>query len=106
MGRNRLHETDAERQRAYRHRLRARLYGVSPVQPQARLRRPSRPSRLEGVESEVRSLLREYEGWLAALPPSLADSDQAAKLAETIEQLGSVADAITEIEPPKGFGRD
>jgi hypothetical protein len=105
MGRNRLHETDAERQRAYRLRHRAGLVGLTPAPP-PRPRRPTRPRRLAAAEGEIRGLLREYEGWLAALPPSLESSDQAAKLTETIDQLASVADAIAEIEPPRGFGRD
>lgn len=106
MGRKRLHETDADRQRAYRHRLQA-CFADGPLVPKlAKPRRPSRPWRLAAVEAELRSLLREYEAWLDALPESLTDSGQAAKLAETIEQLASAADSIAEIEPPRGFGRD
>jgi hypothetical protein len=61
---------------------------------------------LAAVESEVTGLLQEYESWLEALPPSLADGEQATKLAETIEQLAGVSDLLAEIVPPRGFGRD
>jgi hypothetical protein len=40
------------------------------------------------------------------LPDSLQDGDQGARLAETIEQLGLVVDTLSEINPPRGFGRD
>jgi uncharacterized membrane protein YccC len=106
MGRHREYQNDADRQSAYRRRLRARLAGQAPVTRASRPRRSSRPARLEAIESEVRSLLGEYEAWLEALPSSLADSDQAAKLAETIEQLAAVAESVAEIDPPRGFGRD
>ncbi len=106
MGRNRVHQSDADRQHSYRDRRRARLAGGPPAPRPLQPRRPSRPARLATIENEVTSLLQEYEGWLEALPPSLADSEQATKLAETIEQLTAVSDLIVEIEPPMGFGRD
>jgi hypothetical protein len=61
---------------------------------------------LAAIESEVAGLLQEYEGWLEALPPSLADGDQATKLAETIEQLAAISELIAEVVSPRGFGRD
>jgi len=61
---------------------------------------------LAAIEIEVRSLLGEYETWLGALPESLAESEQAARLVDVIEGLGAIAEALGEIDPPKGFGRD
>ena len=106
MGRNRAYQSAADRQRSYRERLRARLAGEPPAQRPRQPRRPSRPSRLAAIERDVTSLLQEYEDWLETVPPSLADSDQATKLTETIEQLAAVTELLAEIEPPRGFGRD
>lgn len=49
---------------------------------------------------------QEYERWLESLPESLQEGDQAARLTETIDQLASVLDILSDIDPPKGFGRD
>jgi hypothetical protein len=54
----------------------------------------------------VVQLFDEYEDWLAALPESLQDSDQATRLTETIDQLAAVIDLLSDIDPPRGFGRD
>jgi len=43
---------------------------------------------------------------LESLPDTLQDSDQGAKLADVIEQLGAVVEILSELDPPKGFGRD
>lgn len=107
MGRTREYQSAADRQRAYRERLREGAAVASLTRKsQAPPKRKSRLVRLAAIEIEVRSLLREYETWLAALPESLAESEQAARLAEAIEGLGAIAEALGEIDPPRGFGRD
>lgn len=107
MGRTREYQSAADRQRAYRERVRAQAVATSPTcKNPAPPRRKSRLMRLAAIEDEVRSLLGEYEAWLAALPGSLAESEQAARLAVAIEGLGAIAEALGEIDPPRGFGRD
>lgn len=58
------------------------------------------------LESSLRSLLEEYQGWLDTLPESLEDSGQAERLNETIEQLEAAVDILSEVQPPRGYGRD
>jgi len=102
MGRKRRYANPAERQRAYRERLaKARR---APARKRARP--PSRPKRLASIEEAVRSLLDEYQEWRDSLPDGLADSEQAARLDDTIESLDTVAHILGDIEPPLGFGRD
>jgi hypothetical protein len=57
------------------------------------------------IETELEALLDEYQSWLEALPESLQSSEMATQLEETIEQLQVAVDAVSAIEPPKGFGR-
>lgn len=106
MGRNRTFQTNADRQRAYRQRLRANGPPGTPGPRRSKPRPPSRPARLAAIDKEVTSLLNEYEAWHAALPPSLAESDLAEKLEAAIAQLATIADSLAEIELPRGFGRD
>lgn len=106
MGRSRIYASAAERQRAYRKRLAAKQAGTAPKPDGRRRRQPSRPARLAAVRSAVVQLFDEYEDWLAAVPESLQDSDQAQRLAETIDQLAAVIDLLSDIDPPRGFGRD
>jgi hypothetical protein len=103
MGRNRKYSTPAERQRAYRLRVAGRA--PEPV-PERRRRPPSRPARLAVLQGAVEALREEYQAWLDSLPDSLHDSDQAARLAETIDQLETVRDLLDDVQPPLGFGRD
>lgn len=105
MPRIRTYATAADRQRAYRARLAAQQPPVAPAPARPR-RSPSRPKRLAALETAVRDLLAEYESWLESLPESLADSRQAERVRETIEQLETAAEALAEAEPPRGFGRD
>lgn len=115
MGRSRIYASAAERQRAYRQRL-ATKYAGTPPQPAGpgpsaggesrRRRQPSRPARLTAVRSAVVQLFDEYEDWLASVPESLQDSEQAQRLTETIDQLATVIDLLSDIDPPRGFGRD
>ena len=107
MGRKRVYESDAERKRAYRLRLLSANVQRAPVRPGPSMRRPpSRPKRLESALTEVLALQHEYEEWLAALPESLQASGLAERLQETVEQLAQAADLLSEVDPPKGFGRD
>lgn len=106
MGRNRTHASNAERQRSYRLRAAAKVTGASPSELPSRRRNPSRPARLSSLCGAAEALKGEYEAWLDNLPDSLQDSDQAARLAETIEQLGAVVELLEDIQPPRGFGRD
>lgn len=52
------------------------------------------------------TLQTEYEAWRERLPESLADSEQAARLDETVDLLQQAADLLDAIDPPRGFGRD
>jgi len=107
MGRQRVFKNDAERQRAYRKRLAAKMNGNVAVIPVVKRRRaPSRPKRLAAVIREVQDLHQEYEHWFESFPEPLRESEQADRLAEVIGQLESVIDLLSDISPPKGFGRD
>lgn len=114
MGRRRLYNTDADRQRAHRQRVAARLdekfaqagsMRATTVPAKAR-RAPSRPARLAAVVAEVQQLQHEYEQWLESLPESLQESEQADRLTETVGQLESILDLLSDLNPPRGFGRD
>ena len=106
MGRQRVYNNPAERQKAYRER--ATLNRGHPARPAATKRdRPlSRPKRLAAIERELRALTAEYQTWLANLPEFLDGSDQAELLTVTVEQLTDATDLIADITLPRGFGRD
>jgi PHD/YefM family antitoxin component YafN of YafNO toxin-antitoxin module len=55
---------------------------------------------------EIQALLQEYEEWLEALPESLHSSSLAERLRETVDQLTQAIDVLSQIELPRGFGRD
>ena len=64
--------------------------------------RRSRPQRWRDAVAELAELQGDYQAWLDALPPSLADS-------ATADALRAICDldlSVLEIEPPRGFGRD
>jgi hypothetical protein len=105
MGRKRLHTSAADRQRAYRERqtVTRKLPRPPPAPPR---RPPSRPTRLLVATQTVEDLRDEYQAWLDSIPATLQDSAQAERLAEIVEQLDSVLELLTEIQPPRGFGRD
>lgn len=92
--------TPAERQARYR----ASHAGSAA---KVRYRRPadrrSRPQRWQDAIAELLALQEDYQGWLNALPESLADS-------ATAEALRAICDLdlseLANIEPPRGFGRD
>lgn len=104
MARNRVYASDAERQQAYRDR-RATIPRIS-TPPIRRRRQPSRPSRLIALCAGAEQLQCEYQVWLESLPEALQEGDQAARLTEAIEALETVVDLLSQIEPPRGFGRD
>ena len=92
--------TNAERQRRYRERRKAR-------QPQAKVRRPrdrrSRPQRWQDAVRTLLDLRDEYQEWLDNLPDSLRESALADKLAAICELD---LDELDSVEPPLGYGRD
>ena len=102
MGRNRVYDTPADRQRAYRERQAGQP--GNPLPPPSR--RPlSRPKRLTVVIHEVESLAAEYEGWRDRLPESLIGSGQDDELSEAIDLLREAAEMLSQLQPPLGFGR-
>ena len=105
MGRSRIYASDEERQRAYRQRQ-ATQQNTTPQPERKRRRPPSRPARLAAAKAAMLKLFDEYEDWLAALPDNLQDSGQGQRVSEVIDQFAAVIDLISEIELPRGFGRD
>ena len=105
MGRKRLYETAAARQKAYRERV-----GIAPQPnhsvPEGKRRQPSRPKLLAELDEKVNALLASYEDWRNQMPESLESSAQVEKLTDTVEKLGAVAEMLADIDPPLGFGRD
>lgn len=93
--------SNAERQARYRARQAAR---ASPV---THYRRPadrrSRPQRWRDAVADLLALQEEYAAWLHVLPDSLHGS-AAAEALQAIADLD--LDALTDIEPPRGYGRD
>lgn len=79
---------------------------VPPAVPMKKLRPLSRPRRLEVVRRDVRQLLDEYASWQSNLPEFAVDLPTAELLAETVEALETAADALEQIKPPRGYGRD
>jgi hypothetical protein len=71
-----------------------------------RVRKASRPERLQRVISEAEDLLSEYEDWQNSLPESLQDTATGSALAEAVDNLQQAVDLLTAITPPRGFGRD
>lgn len=105
MGRHRVYTSDAERQRAYRAHLKAAADNAATAsRPPGRP--PSRPSRLMVLRKGAEDLQQEYAHWLDTLPESLQDGARAARLSETIESLEEVVATLSQLEPPRGFGRD
>lgn len=65
-----------------------------------------RTRRLELLRRDLRQLLDEYAAWQSNLPEFAADSPTAERLAETVDALETASDALEEIDPPRGYGRD
>ena len=94
--------SNAERQRRYRERLKA---GQAPSR--VRYRRPkdrrSKARRWSDAVQELADLQAEYQAWLDSLPENLRSS----AVAEQLEAICDLdLDALQEVEPPRGFGRD
>jgi len=62
--------------------------------------------RLAAAVASISKLQDEYQQWLDGLPEFQEGSEQETKLTETIELLEQALDTLTEIQLPKGFGRD
>ena len=91
--------SNAERQKRYRERLKARQPRVRYVRPEERRSRPKRWA--EALET-LRELQAEYQDWLDHLPESL----QASALAEKLEDVCALDLEALDIDLPRGFGRD
>ena len=94
--------SNAERQRRYRERLKA---GQPPSR--VRYRRPkdrrSKARRWSDAVQELADLQAEYQAWLDSLPENLRSS----AVAEQLEPICDLdLDALQDVEPPRGFGRD
>lgn len=72
----------------------------------ARVRKSSRPARLQKLQEEARDLLDDYSDWKEALPENLETSPTAERLQETVATLEQVCDLLDTVEPPLGYGRD
>lgn len=105
MGRKALYPNAAERQRAYRARVAARNAERPDRISSPRKRRMSRPAKLTAIITVAEELLTEYQHWRDNLPESLAETDQAESLEETIGLLEQAVDLLTQIQPPLGYGR-
>ena len=105
MGRKRQDSSAAERLRAFRARIKEERAIPAPPRFEAR-RKASRPARLVSIESELRALIDEYQGWRDRVPESLQESNLAGKLDQTIDELTEAAEMLAGVDLPKGFGRD
>ena len=75
--------------------------------PKVRYKKPGdrrrRPQRWRDAVAELVELQGDYQAWLDALPPSLADSTTADSLRAI---CGFDFSELESLEPPRGFGRD
>jgi hypothetical protein len=102
LSRERVYEDAAQRQRAYRERLRE-----GSENPKHRPKRPrSRPEQLNEAIRILKALQTGYERWRDRLPDFLEGSEQETKVSETIEELSEAIERLCDLELPKGFGRD
>jgi len=107
MPRQRVYASSAERQKAYRERLKCVRVTGQQQKLEIRILRPlSRPKRLTALLKETEDLLSGYTDWLEALPESLQEGGTAERLQETIDSLEQVVELLSGIEAPRGFGRD
>jgi hypothetical protein len=98
--------TNAQRQAAYRERIKARLAGLQPppVPTPKPPKKKARPARIVAITAELMALVDEYTSWREAIPKNLQDGEQAQRLDETIEQLQTAIDALDAIEAPRVGG--
>jgi hypothetical protein len=94
--------TGAERQARYRARQQAEQ-AVSVIRYRRPTDRRTRPQRWKAAVAELIALQAEYAAWADAMPDGLRDT-------ATAEALQAVVDldleALADIEPPRGYGRD
>ena len=93
--------SNAERQarwRARRHVVRA-----PPIIKTSRPGRRSRTKRWNDALAEMLAVQAECAAWFEALPESLRDSATATALQDMIDLD---LDAIAQVQPPRGYGRD
>jgi hypothetical protein len=94
--------TNAERQARYRSRLLAARPAAAAGRRKAADRR-SRPQRWHDAVAELLTLQADYTAWLEALPETLRGT-------ATAEALQAIVDldleALSGVEPPRGYGRD
>jgi hypothetical protein len=93
--------SNAERQARWRAQRREAQPPVAhkPTRPARR----SRAKRWNDALAEMRAVQAECAAWFDALPESLRDSPAASALQEMIDLD---LDAIAQVQPPKGYGRD
>ena len=102
----RKYDSDAERQRAHRQRVKERLAGLLPIAPKMKaVKKTSRPQRIIQVEAAIQALAEEYQDWFDRLPENFQNSDQGVQLEQTVDQLQQILDILAELEVPHGFGR-
>ena len=85
-------------------RRRAKLHRQIPGPPATPTRRIApRPKRWAAAVAALVNLQEEYRAWLDNLPPNLESSALADKL-QTIVEFD--LEALQDIDPPRGYGRD
>ena len=95
--------TPAEKQRRYRERLKA---GAAPVHIRKPRDRRSRPQRWCDAVAELRALQEHYRDCLDKLD-KLPDALCGTPYGERLQAIADVnIEALEEIEPPRGYGRD
>jgi len=94
--------SNAERQARHRARLQA-LQPRVVVKFRKLVDRRSRPRRWDDALAEMLAVQGECAAWFDALPESLRESATAVALQAIIDLD---LDALAEIEPPRGYGRD
>ena len=92
--------TPAEKQHRYRERRKA---GIPPVHTRKPRDRRSCTQRWCDAVAELGVLQEHYRGCLDRLPDSLRDTAYGERLQIIIE---ADIEALEEIEPPRGYGRD
>ncbi len=92
--------TPAEKQRRYRERLKT---GARPVHTRSPRDRRSRPQRWRDAVAELRALQDHYRDCLDTLPDPLCGTPYGERLQIIAD---ADIDALEEIEPPRGYGRD
>ena len=94
--------SNAERQARHRARKQASQPTLT-IKRAAVTTRRSRSKRWNDALAEMIAVQAECAAWFEALPESLRDSATAAALQDMIDLD---LDAIAEVQPPRGYGRD